>query len=457
VASIDGTPVSTVVTDANTLTLTTPTLAAGAHTVRVTVPSHASITVPTPLNAIVMAPALEVRDNTTDAVLGSVAFGTVKAMQTSAPVTVKLRNGGNRDLVFGATPVTTTAPFKVTGTTCQANGTLTPGQSCTVTMTFAPTAAGTFNSNSYWTVSSNVSGNTLPALTGTATAAGVLSGKVTKLSGGNAKFAIGADSVTQYYASGKSVSILSPNSSRSVPVSVADNCSTKTAPNPSTLQFDDIAFDHSTGDVYVSGICRTATSNYDPIMVVRVNLTTGAGTIVYESSGGSNTAGQVPLKMSSNLTGQMAVSDWTAAVGIAGNQSGGSLGHSSSSHIVPVTNTAPAGAGWQRVVLLAHGYSGGTICSNAASINSCVTAPWNSNQRPAMALGLTGDMYVVNNGYLLQYKITYNANGSFKGLTIVAGVANDAGLAYTSTGKLVPAPDGSFYYYNPATGFWHIE
>ncbi|RRD65778.1 choice-of-anchor D domain-containing protein [Comamonadaceae bacterium OH2310_COT-174] len=84
----------------------------------------------------------------TGTVLASVAptvlnFGNVVQGQTSAAQTVTLTNQGTADLTLTQAP-SVAAPFAIaaTGTTCAANTTLAASQSCTVAVTYTPTALG---------------------------------------------------------------------------------------------------------------------------------------------------------------------------------------------------------------------------------------------------------------------------------------------------------------------------
>ncbi len=92
----------------------------------------------------VPAPAVTVSDSVAPANDLLVPFGTVAA-NNSAVQTVTVTNSGNAPLVIGtvgsADPLA--APFSLTADGCS-NQTVAPAASCTVTISFAPTAAGTF-------------------------------------------------------------------------------------------------------------------------------------------------------------------------------------------------------------------------------------------------------------------------------------------------------------------------
>ncbi len=90
------------------------------------------------------APAITVTDSVSPNNDLMVPFGTVSA-GGSAAQTVTITNSGNAALVIGtvgsADPLA--APFSITNDTCS-NQTVAPAASCTLTISFAPAAAGTF-------------------------------------------------------------------------------------------------------------------------------------------------------------------------------------------------------------------------------------------------------------------------------------------------------------------------
>jgi ASPM-SPD-2-Hydin domain-containing protein/HYDIN/CFA65/VesB family protein len=76
----------------------------------------------------------------------SLNYGTLTVGTTSAPQSTTLTNKGNVVLTFTAAPVIKGRinDFAITANTCGSTGaTVAPGQSCTFTMTFKPTATGT--------------------------------------------------------------------------------------------------------------------------------------------------------------------------------------------------------------------------------------------------------------------------------------------------------------------------
>jgi hypothetical protein len=70
------------------------------------------------------------------------AFGT-KTVGTSSVATVTVKSTG-LDPVTIASSAVSSAPFAITGSTCT-GATLSPGQTCTIVVAFAPTAAGSFS------------------------------------------------------------------------------------------------------------------------------------------------------------------------------------------------------------------------------------------------------------------------------------------------------------------------
>jgi hypothetical protein len=75
---------------------------------------------------------------------GLLQFGNQATGTTSAPLTVTVENTGNNFLNFNSLNFTATGPFSVTGGTCEqeTDGGYSPSETCTLTVTFAPTASG---------------------------------------------------------------------------------------------------------------------------------------------------------------------------------------------------------------------------------------------------------------------------------------------------------------------------
>ncbi|MGD0646461.1 MAG: choice-of-anchor D domain-containing protein [Acidobacteriaceae bacterium] len=75
---------------------------------------------------------------------GILQFGNQAVSTTSAPLTITVENTGNNYLNFNSLTFTATGPFSVTGGTCEqaTDGGYSPGQTCTLTVTFTPTATG---------------------------------------------------------------------------------------------------------------------------------------------------------------------------------------------------------------------------------------------------------------------------------------------------------------------------
>ncbi len=75
---------------------------------------------------------------------GLLQFGSQATGTTSAPLTVTVENTGNNFLNFNSLNFSATGPFSVTGGTCeqQTDGGYSPGEFCTLTVTFTPTTSG---------------------------------------------------------------------------------------------------------------------------------------------------------------------------------------------------------------------------------------------------------------------------------------------------------------------------
>jgi hypothetical protein len=75
---------------------------------------------------------------------GLLQFGNQAMGTTSAPLTITVENTGNNYLNFNSLTFTATGPFSVTGGTCEqeTDGGYNPGESCTLIVTFTPTATG---------------------------------------------------------------------------------------------------------------------------------------------------------------------------------------------------------------------------------------------------------------------------------------------------------------------------
>ncbi len=91
------------------------------------------------------APAISVTDSVSPTTDSQVPFGSVNT-GSSANQTVTVTNTGTASLMVGAVGSTDplAAPFTKTNDTCS-NQTIAPSASCTMTITFAPTATGTFS------------------------------------------------------------------------------------------------------------------------------------------------------------------------------------------------------------------------------------------------------------------------------------------------------------------------
>ena len=84
-------------------------------------------------------------------------------------LSVTVQNTGNINLTFG-TIGTPAAPFSNVGGTCVNGGTLTPTQTCTISIKYSPSSVGTFNSNFIITSNAYNAGSYTVNLTGTAVA-----------------------------------------------------------------------------------------------------------------------------------------------------------------------------------------------------------------------------------------------------------------------------------------------
>jgi hypothetical protein len=75
---------------------------------------------------------------------GLLQFGSQAVGTTSAPLTVTVENTGNNFLNFNSLNFNATGPFSVTGGTCEqeTDGGYSPSETCTLTVTFTPTASG---------------------------------------------------------------------------------------------------------------------------------------------------------------------------------------------------------------------------------------------------------------------------------------------------------------------------
>jgi subtilase family serine protease len=153
-------------------------------------------------------------------------FASTVVGQSSAAQTVTLKNSGNGVLTFPANPIVITGgssgSFSMQ-TTC--SGSLTPGNSCTVAVTFKPQTAGSLLSNLQ--IVDNAAGEPqIVVLSGTATP-----GLVLQLSSNTATFfntQVGAQSIaTQFYAANTSpypvtinpLSVTGPNASSFIALS----------------------------------------------------------------------------------------------------------------------------------------------------------------------------------------------------------------------------------------------
>ncbi len=129
---------------------------------------------------------------------GILQFGTQAVGTTSAPLTVTVENTGNNFLNFNSLTFTATGPFTVTGGTCEqeTDGGYSPGGTCTLTVTFAPTTTGPQTGSISVASNALASPSTITLQgTGTAAAAPAASLSPTTLSFGNV--AIGTTTTAQ--------------------------------------------------------------------------------------------------------------------------------------------------------------------------------------------------------------------------------------------------------------------
>lgn len=90
---------------------------------------------------------------------GILQFGSQAVGTTSSALTITVENTGNNFLNFANSTYTASGDFSVTGGTCEeaTDGGWAPGQACTLTVTFSPTATGARTGSV--TVSSNATGS----------------------------------------------------------------------------------------------------------------------------------------------------------------------------------------------------------------------------------------------------------------------------------------------------------
>ncbi len=132
-----------------TLTIAFAPAATGTFTDSLNIPSNDPAKASVTLNvsgtgAAVPTPAITVTDSVAPTTDLLVPFGSITA-GTSATQTITVTNSGNAGLAIGAVGSTNplAAPFSITNDTCS-NQTIAPAASCTLTIAFAPAAAGTF-------------------------------------------------------------------------------------------------------------------------------------------------------------------------------------------------------------------------------------------------------------------------------------------------------------------------
>jgi hypothetical protein len=459
VAAINGTPVSTVVNNAKSLTLTTPSLAAGSYALTVTVPYANVAQLATPLQVVAPAPTIEVQDGSNTKV-STISFPQTKVGRTSAVVSYNLVNKGAADLTFGATPIVVSPPFSLASTTC--SGTLAPNGACAIDMAFTPTSETTYSGN-YLTVNSNVSNAVLPTLSGVTAPPG-LDGTVTFIPGGTDRLTVGPDSQTIYYITrtGNPVPVwlysqVEGGTAVGHPVSFTDTC--RTQPNADadeTFRPIDVAYDNVTSSLFVSGECRGARTTFHPIQLLKVNLGDFTGSIVYTlAKPTTQISGQSYGFLSANKTGGLALSHYNGAIGFRtrdNQQSWNNINYSGADYALVLKDRAP-GASTPETLIWAYAY-------NSRS-EACVNSTCGLSARgPVIGrdMAANGEMITVDQYGVTKNVMTYKADGSFSSQGSQVFVVSLSSYALGSSGKIVVAADGTIFGWSGSKGMmFHVQ
>lgn len=454
-ATIGGKAATTVVNSPTSLTLTTPTLVPGTYPLHVTMPDTNVTQSGVSVQVLAADPAVEVHDDANTKVT-EITFATTKAGSTSPTLSYNLVNTGAGDLIFGSTPVVVGAPFNLVSTSC--SGTLPPGGKCVISMSFTPPTATSF-SDFYLTINSNLTAPTLPKLTGSGSPAG-LNGTVTFLQGGTKRFTVGPDSETVYYINKTAATTwlykqVQGSAAQAIPVSFTDTCrSQPDADADEAFHPIDVAYDHTTASLFVSGTCQGARYTYHPLQLLKVSLTDFSGSIVYTiATPTTQTSGQMYGYLSANKTGQLALSHYNGAIGFrtSDNKQGGSVSWSGGDYAVPLKDRRPTSL-YPETLIWSYAYN--------SKSQACVNATCGLTARGAVIgrdVASNGDLITVDQYGVTKNVMTYNTDGSFKSQSSQVFLANLSGYALGSNGKAVIAQDGSIYGYTDTKGLFRIQ
>jgi len=454
-ASIGGKTATVVVNSPTSMTLTTPTLVPGSYPLQVTIPNTNVTQSGGSVQVLPSEPVVEVQDNTNTKV-DQITFASTKAGTTSPSLTYNVVNKGPVDLVFGSTPFTVAAPFSLVSTTCA--GTVAAGGKCAVTMAFSPSDATTY-SGKYLSMSSNIASPTLPTLTGPGAPAG-LNGTVTFLEGGAKRFTVGPDSETVYYINKTTAPTwlykqVQGSAAQGIPVSFTDTCRSQPNADADELFYPiDVAYDHTTSSLFVSGTCQGARYTYHPLQLLKVSLADFSGSIVYTlAKPTTQISNQMYGYLSANKTGQLALSHYNGALGFrtSDNKQGGSVGWSGGDYALPLKDLRPSYS-YPNVMIWAYAY----ISLSRACVDSTCGL---SARGPVIGrdVAANGDLITVDQYGVTKNVMTYNADGSFKSQGSQEFVATLSGYALGSNGKVVIAQDGSIYGYTDTKKLFRIQ
>lgn len=253
----------------------------------------------------------------------SLTFTTQNVQTTSAPQTVTLTNTGQEPLSLSSNPQVTgtnSADFTVSSTTCTSTILLFPNQSCSISVTFTPTAAGTRTATLEVTDNSGgISGTVQPlTLTGTGQNAGVFAESPTSLTF--------AAQTVQTTSAAQTVTVTNTGQSNLTLVSASIALPTDFAETPSSTCTSNLA-------IAPNGSC-TINVTFTP---TATGSRSGTLTITYNTGGGASNATQsVTLAGTGQSAGAISTSPASLTFAVQ------TLQTTSAPQTVTVTNTGQA-------------------------------------------------------------------------------------------------------------------
>ena len=386
---------------------------------------------------------------------GLLQFGNQAVNTTSSPLTITVENTGSNYLNFSSLNFTATGPFSITGGTCEqeTDGGYSPGEGCTLIVTFTPTATGAATGSI--SVASNATGSpssiTLQG-TGTAAAAptatlspatlsfgsvntGVTSaGQMLTLSNtGNAALAISGITI-----GGTNPADFAETNTCGTSLAAAATCTisvTFTPASAASFSATVSVADNATGSPQTATLSGTGTVPPAPIATLSPT-TESFGNVV---SGATSSAQTVTLSNTGNAT--LSISGITIggtnATDFADTTTCGETLAADASCTISVTFTPGAVANFTATVSVADNAVGSP---QTASLSGTGTAA------PDFTVAVTPPVETVAYGGLATYQVTVGEiNGDFSGTVALSATGLPTGATATFTpASVTPGGESSW-------------